>query len=165
MRILTFSMIALVCLASVPAHSTETSGAGSTFVYPLLWKWIEIYKSKSADEIKYLSIGSGGGISRIKDGNVDFGATDMPLSPDELKKAGLGQFPLVIGGVVPIINLEGVKSGQLRFTGKLLADIFLGKVQTWSDPAIKALNPNLSLPNNKIAVVHRVEDSARRSIG
>jgi phosphate transport system substrate-binding protein len=150
--------LAWVVLVGAPAHAADVSGAGSTFVAPLIWKWAASFKSPEA-KISYLSIGSGGGIAQIKAGNVDFGATDMPLSPDELAKSGLGQFPITIGGVVPIVNLDRVRPGQIRFTGKLLADIYLGTIQKWSDPAIKTLNPDLALPDEKITVVHRVDAS------
>ncbi len=109
--------------------------------------------------VNYQSIGSGGGIAQIKASTIDFGASDVPLKSEDLQKLGLGQFPLVIGGVVPVVNVEGIRPGQLRFTGSLLADIFLGKVKTWSDPEIQRLNPGLKLPNNSIAVVHRSDGS------
>lgn len=159
-RALAIVAVALASLAAnVQSRAEETSGAGSTFVNPLIWQWSESYKSNSSDKISYLSIGSGGGIAQIKTRNVDFGATDMPLPPDELQKLGLGQFPIVISGIVPIVNLQGVKAGQIRFTGKLLADIFLGNIRNWSDPAINAVNPDLALPNEQITVVHRVDTS------
>jgi phosphate transport system substrate-binding protein len=143
-RTLAIASVALASLAAnVQSRAEETFGAGSTFVNPLIRQWSESYKSNSSDKISYLSIGSGGGIAQIKARNVDFGATDMPLPPDELQKLGLGQFPIVIGGIVPIVNLQGIKAGQIRFTGKLLADIFLGNIRNWSDPAIKAVNPIL----------------------
>lgn len=140
-------------------HTAEVTGAGSTFVYPILEKWSTTFAADTGNTIKYQSIGSGGGIAQIKGATVDFGASDMPLKSDELAKLDLGQFPLVIGGVVPIVNIDGVQSGRIRFTGALLADIFLGKVKKWNDPAIKAVNPELTLPNAGINVVHRLDGS------
>lgn len=141
------------------AAAADITGAGSTFVYPILSKWSTSYNAKTGNKINYQSIGSGGGIAQIKAATVTFGASDKPLSPEELQAAGLGQFPIVIGGVVPVVNLDGVQPGQLRFTGPVLADIFLGKITDWTDPAIAALNPNVKLPNLKITVVHRSDGS------
>ena len=139
--------------------STQITGAGATFIYPLLSKWSGDYSKATGHKINYQSIGSGGGIAQIKAATVDFGSTDKPLSSDELAAAGLGQFPSAIGGVVPVVNLEGVAAGKLRLTGALLADIFLGKVTSWSDPQIVALNPGMQLPSSKINVVHRSDGS------
>lgn len=144
---------------SVAAKADEITGAGSTFVYPILSKWSADYSAQSGTKINYQSIGSGGGIAQIKAATVDFGASDKPLEPSELAEAGLGQFPLVIGGVVPVVNLEKVGPGEMKFTGALLADIYLGKITKWDDPAIKQLNPNLSLPSEDITVVHRSDGS------
>ncbi|HKX92566.1 MAG TPA: phosphate ABC transporter substrate-binding protein PstS [Sphingomicrobium sp.] len=144
--------------ASAPA-ATRITGAGSTFVYPVLSAWAADYQKQSGVAVNYQSIGSGGGISQVKAGTVDFGATDQPLSSEELAEAGLAQFPVVIGGIVPIINLTGVEPGKLRLTGPLLADIYLGKVKKWNDPAIAAVNPGLKLPDAGIAVVHRSDGS------
>lgn len=141
------------------AIAAESNGAGSTFVFPILAKWAEAYKAKTGNVVAYQSVGSGQGIASIKAATVDFGASDMPLSPDELKKHGLGQFPLVIGGVVPVVNIEGIAPGELRFSGALLADIFLGKVRRWDDPAIRQLNPQVRLPSSAITVVHRSDAS------
>jgi len=135
------------------------TGAGASFIYPLMARWSSDYNQSSGAKINYQSIGSGGGIAQIKAGTVDFGSTDKPLSPEELAQAGLGQFPSVIGGVVPVINLAGVQSGQLKLSGPVLADIFLGKISTWNDPAIAALNPGLALPAEKINSVHRSDGS------
>lgn len=140
-------------------HTAEVTGAGSTFVYPILEKWSSAFAANTGNTIKYQSIGSGGGITKIEAATVDFGASDMPLRSEELAKLGMGQFPLVIGGVVPIVNLDGVQSGHIKFTGALLADIFLGKVRKWNDPVIKAINPELTLPNTGINVVHRLDGS------
>jgi phosphate transport system substrate-binding protein len=150
--------VAMWALATT-AQAAETSGAGSTFVFPIIAKWAAGYQAKTGNQIKYDSIGSGRGIAEIKSGTVDFGASDMPLKPDELQKLGLGQFPLVIGGVVPIFNVEGIKAGELRFSGPVLADIFLGKIKTWNDTAIQKLNPGLKLPSSAITVVHRLDGS------
>jgi phosphate transport system substrate-binding protein len=150
------------CLATchaVIAFSAEISGAGSTFVYPLLLKWADTYHTKTGQRVAYQPTGSGNGVRQIKAARVTFGASDMPLAPEELRAAGLAQFPVVIGGVVPVVNLPGVGSGQIRLTGPLLADIYLGKIVNWNDPAIVALNPNVSVPNLKIVVVHRNESS------
>ena len=139
--------------------AAQITGAGATFIYPLLSKWSDDYHQATGHKINYQSIGSGGGIAQIKAATVDFGSSDKPLSSDELAAAGLGQFPSAIGGVVPVVNLDGVGSGQLRLTGALLADIFLGTVTRWNDPKIAALNPGVSLPAGKINVVHRSDGS------
>ncbi|MFG1463281.1 phosphate ABC transporter substrate-binding protein PstS [Xanthobacter sp. DSM 24535] len=152
------ALAALSTLTPV-AHAAEVRGAGSTFAYPIIWKWAETFRERTGHLVGYQSVGSSAGVNRIRDGVVDFGASDKPLKPEELEKYGLGQFPIVFGGVVPVYNLEGVAPGQIRFTGSLLADIYLGKVATWSDPAIKALNPDIKLPDAKIAVVHRSDGS------
>jgi phosphate transport system substrate-binding protein len=141
------------------AQSAEVTGAGSTFVYPILSKWAEGYRQKTDLKINYQSIGSGGGIAQIKKKTVDFGASDMPLKPEDLESAGLTQFPIVIGGDVPVINVPGIKPGQLKLSGPVLANIFLGKVTKWNDPAIAALNKGLKLPDQGISVVHRSDGS------
>jgi phosphate transport system substrate-binding protein len=148
--------------AAAPAANkvaVEITGAGSTFVYPLISKWSDDYNKSTGYKINYQSIGSGGGIAQIKAGTVDFGASDKPLASDELAQSGLAQFPATIGGVVPVVNVDGIAAGKLRLTGALLADIYLGKVATWNDPAIAALNPGVSLPAGKISVVHRSDGS------
>lgn len=142
-----------------PGRAAETSGAGSTFVYPVMAKWAAEYEAKTGNKVSYQPVGSGLGIVRIKSGSVDFGASDMPLKPAELDQLGLGQFPLVIGGVVPAVNIYGVEAGEMRFTGPLLADIFLGNIKRWNDPAIQNINPELNLPDLQITVVHRVDGS------
>lgn len=151
-------IVGLSC-ASPAAQAEEVRGAGSTFAYPIIWKWADAFRQSTQNIVGYQSIGSSGGVNLIKDGAVDFGATDKPLKPEELERLGLGQFPIVFGGVVPIVNIEGIGPGQIRFTGELLADIYLGKITTWSDPAIKALNPGLPLPDAKIAVIERSDGS------
>lgn len=153
-------LAATVTLSVVtPALAADITGAGATFVYPLLSKWSDTYRAKTGNQINYQSIGSGGGIAQIKAKTVTFGASDKPLSSNELKEAGLAQFPVVVGGVVPVVNLADIKPGQLKFTGPLLADIFLGKVAKWNDPAIASLNKGVELPDQKITVVHRSDGS------
>lgn len=137
----------------------ELTGAGATFIYPLISRWSTTYNEATGNRINYQSIGSGGGIAQIKAGTVDFGSSDKPLPPDELQAAGLGQFPSAVGGVVPVVNLPGIQPGQLRLTGPLLADIFLGKITKWNDPAIAAHNPGVALPDMKINVVKRSDGS------
>lgn len=144
-----------LCVSS--AFAADITGAGSSFVYPLIAKWAEQYKASG--NVNYQSIGSSGGISQIKAKTVDFGASDKPLNPAELKAAGLVQFPVVIGGVVPVINLPGVANNQLKLTGTVLADIFMGKISKWNDPAIASLNPGVKLPSANITVVHRADGS------
>ena len=141
------------------AMADQITGAGSSFVYPILSKWSADYTKKTGVKLNYQSIGSGGGIAQIKAATVTFGASDKPLEPAELKKEGLGQFPLVIGGIVPAINVAGIKSGELKLNGPLLADIYLGKVTKWNDAAIAKLNPDVKLPDAKIVVVHRSDGS------
>ncbi|MCJ2183987.1 phosphate ABC transporter substrate-binding protein PstS [Novosphingobium sp. 1949] len=144
---------------AVAATASNITGAGSTFVYPVLAKWAADYKGMTGDQINYQSIGSGGGIAQIKAGTVDFGATDKPLSPEELAQAGLAQFPVAIGGVVPVVNIAGLKPGQLRLSGPVLADIYDGRIKTWNDPQIARLNPGLHLPAAQITAVHRSDGS------
>jgi phosphate transport system substrate-binding protein len=146
-------------LVSSTAFAVEITGAGATFPYPVYAKWAEAYKGKTGVSVNYQSIGSGGGIKQIQNRTVDFGASDMPLKPEELDKDGLMQFPTVIGGDVPVVNLEGIKAGELRLTGALLADIYLGKITKWNDPAVAKLNAGLKLPDAEITVVHRSDGS------
>jgi phosphate transport system substrate-binding protein len=155
------AVAAAVGLAAVSsaALAVDLTGAGSTFVFPVLSKWAAQYRAMTGDQINYQSIGSGGGIAQIKAATVDFGATDKPLAHDELAASGLAQFPLVIGGVVPVINVPGIQPGQLKLSGPVLAAIFLGQVKTWNHPAIVRLNPGLRLPGSQIAVVHRSDGS------
>ena len=141
------------------AYATTITGAGSTFVYPVLSRWAADYKKAAGDEINYQSIGSGGGIAQIKAGTVDFGATDKPLTPEELSAAGLAQFPVVIGGVVPVINIPGARPGQVKMSGPVLADIYAGAIKTWNDPRITKLNPGLHFPAKEITPVHRSDGS------
>lgn len=141
------------------AHAADISGAGATFPYPIYSKWAEAYKKETGNGLNYQSIGSGGGIKQIKAKTVTFGASDMPLKPKDLNESGLIQFPTVIGGDVPVVNVEGVGSGQLTLDGATLAKIFMGEITSWDDPAIKKLNPNANLPSQAIAVVHRSDGS------
>jgi len=141
------------------ATTAQITGAGSTFVYPVLAAWSDDYRKQTGNKVNYQSIGSGGGISQIKAATVDFGATDQPLDPRELSDAGLAQFPVIIGGVVPVLNIPGIEPGKLRLTGPVLGDIYAGKIKNWNDPAITAINPGLKLPDAQIAVVHRSDGS------
>jgi phosphate transport system substrate-binding protein len=144
---------------ALSSHAAEITGAGATFIYPLLSKWSDDYNRATGNKINYQSIGSGGGIAQIKAGTVDFGSSDKPLPPEELSKSGLSQFPSAIGGVVPVVNIAGVPAGAMKFDGPLMADIFLGKVTMWNDPRIVALNGGVQLPAMKITVVHRSDGS------
>lgn len=141
------------------AQAAEATGAGATFPYPIYAKWAEAYKAASGIGVNYQSIGSGGGIKQIKSRIVDFGASDMPLKAEDLERAGLIQFPAIMGGVIPIVNLKGIKPGELKLTGQILGDIYLGKITRWRAPDIVALNPGLQLPAGDIAVVHRADGS------
>jgi phosphate transport system substrate-binding protein len=149
---------ALLLMAGA-ANAADLSGAGATFPAPVYAKWAEAYKKTTGIGLNYQAIGSGGGINQIKAKTVDFGASDKPLKPEDLKAAGLYQFPTVMGGVVPIMNLPGVKPGQVRLTGALLGDIYLGAVKKWNDPKIAALNKGVRLPNLPITIVHRSDGS------
>ena len=146
-------------LANVHASAAEITGAGATFPYPVYAKWADAYKKATGTAVNYQSIGSGGGIKQITAKTVDFGASDKPLTPKALAKDGLIQFPAIMGGVVPVYNIQGVPSGAIRLTGAMLADIYLGKIKLWNDPAIAALNPDAKLPRQAISVVHRSDGS------
>jgi phosphate transport system substrate-binding protein len=139
--------------------ATEISGAGATFPYPIYAKWADAYKKLTGIGLNYQSIGSGGGIKQIKAKTVTFGASDMPLKPEDLKSAGLLQFPMIIGGVVPVVNIKGVAPGQLQLDGATIASIYLGDISKWDDPRIKRLNPKLALPSAAIAPVYRSDGS------
>jgi phosphate transport system substrate-binding protein len=141
------------------AAATDITGAGATFPFPIYAKWAEAYKAKTGVGMNYQSIGSGAGIKQIQAKTVDFGATDAPLKGDELQKAGLVQFPAIIGGVVPVVNLDGIAPGAMRLTGPVLGDIFLGKIKKWNEKAIADLNPSLKLPDENITVVRRSDGS------
>ena len=146
-------------LASVSALAADITGAGSTFAFPILSKWSEAYKKETNNGLNYQSIGSGGGIKQILAKTVTFGATDAPLKAEDLEKNGLLQFPFIMGGIVPVVNIDGVKPGELSLDGATLADIYLGKIKKWDDAAIKKLNPSVKLPSADIVVVHRADGS------
>ena len=150
---------AMSLAVGLSAHAADITGAGATFPYPIYAKWAEAYKTKTGNGMNYQSIGSGGGIAQIKAKTVDFGASDMPLRHEDLQSAGLMQFPAIVGGVVPVMNLVGIAPGALKLTGRVLADIYLGKVKKWNDKAIADLNPGLKLPDEAIAVVRRSDGS------
>lgn len=150
-------LMAVVGLAQ--ADDVTINGAGASFPYPIYSQWAHKYNSLTGVKINYQSIGSGGGIAQIKAKTVDFGGTDEPLKPEALTESGLCQFPMVIGGVVLVVNIPGVGPGQLKLDGKTLGDIFLGKITKWDDPAIKALNPQVKLPSQAITVAHRTDGS------
>jgi phosphate transport system substrate-binding protein len=153
-----FSLVATSSIANA-ADVKAISGAGATFPYPIYAKWAESYAKNTGVKMNYQSIGSGGGIKQIEAKTVDFGASDAPLKPEELDKQGLMQFPMIMGGVVPVVNVPGIKPGQLKITAKVLADIYLGKITKWNDAAIKKLNSGLKLPSKEITVVHRSDGS------
>jgi len=150
-----FSALAFTGLAA----AQDVTGAGASFPAPLYAKWASDYNKATGVRINYQSVGSGAGIRQIEARTVDFGASDAPLKDDELEKKGLVQFPTVIGGVIPVVNIQGVQPGQLRLDGKVLGDIYLGKITRWTDPAIKSLNPSLNLPDAAIAPVRRADGS------
>src|SRR5580765_2940736 len=158
-----FARIALATAAlafsSLAAQAGDISGAGATFPYPIYAKWADTYKKETGVGLNYQSIGSGGGIKQIKAKTVTFGASDMPLKPADLKEAGLVQFPMIIGGVVPVVHIKGIGPGQLQLDGATVAAIYLGDIAKWHDPAIKKLNPKLALPATAIAPVYRSDGS------
>jgi phosphate transport system substrate-binding protein len=149
----------LAAAAIVPATAADISGAGATFPYPIYAKWADAYKKETGNGLNYQSIGSGGGIKQIKAKTVTFGASDAPLPGKELDASGLAQFPMVMGGIVPVVNLDGIKPGDVTIDGPTLAKIFMGEIKTWNDPVIVKLNPQVKLPNQAIAVVHRSDGS------
>jgi phosphate transport system substrate-binding protein len=153
------ALSATTVLAFSSAMAADMTGAGATFPYPIYAKWAESYKAATGNGLNYQSIGSGGGIKQIKAKTVDFGASDMPLSGDELNADGLLQFPAIMGGVVAVVNLDGVAPGQMKLTGQVISDIYLGKITKWNAPAIVALNPGVKLPATDITVVHRADGS------
>ncbi|HJV49900.1 MAG TPA: phosphate ABC transporter substrate-binding protein PstS [Noviherbaspirillum sp.] len=163
MRLNKFISSAVVAAGAAVAFSSaiaaDITGAGATFPYPIYAKWAEEYKKASGNGLNYQSIGSGGGIKQIKAKTVDFGASDMPLKAEDLNESGLMQFPAIMGGVVPVVNVEGVAPGQLKLTGPVLADIYLGKIAKWNAPEIASLNPGMKLPADDITVVHRADGS------
>ena len=152
--------VALLALATTTAtQAAEITGAGATFPFPLYSKWADAYKKETGNSLNYQSIGSGAGIKQIQAKTVTFGASDMPLQADQLKKDGLVQWPMVMGAIVPVVNIEGVKPGELMLDGATLADIYLGKIRKWDHAQIKKLNPSLTLPSSNIAVVRRSDGS------
>ena len=155
-KVLGFAAAALVSTAAMAADIT---GAGATFPYPIYAKWADAYHKATGIGLNYQSIGSGGGIKQINAKTVDFGASDMPLTPEVLENSGLMQFPTVIGGAIPTVNLKGIKPGELKLSGPVLVDIYLGKITKWNDPAVAALNPGVKLPDQAISVVHRSDGS------
>jgi len=148
-----------VVAASTAAFAADITGAGATFPFPIYSKWADAYKKETGNGLNYQSIGSGGGIKQIQAKTVTFGATDMPLKVEQLEKDGLVQWPMVMGAIVPVVNLEGVKPGEMVFDGETLANIYLGKITKWDDAAIKKLNPNVKLPSEAITVVRRSDGS------
>lgn len=153
------TVAAIVAMAFTAVQAADITGAGATFPYPIYAKWAESYKKASGIGMNYQSIGSGGGIKQIKAKTVDFGASDMPLKAEELESEGLLQFPAIMGGVVPVVNLEGIMPGQIKLTGEVVAMIYLGKITKWNAPEIAALNPGVKLPADDITVVHRADGS------
>ena len=152
-------LTAALALGGTPVRAADIAGAGASFPYPVYTKWADAYRKETGTGLNYQSIGSGGGIKQIKAKTVTFGATDAPLSGKDLDEAGLAQFPMVMGGIVPVVNLEGLQPGDLVLDGATLAKIFLGEVKTWNDPAIQKLNAGVKLPNQAIAIVHRSDGS------
>ena len=150
---------AFAAASTMTAAAADISGAGATFPYPIYAKWADTYKKQTGIGLNYQSIGSGGGIKQIEANTVTFGASDMPLKVEDLSKKGLVQFPTVMGGIVPVVNIDGIKSGDLVIDGPTLARIYLGEIKKWDDPAIKKLNPTAALPSQAIAVVHRSDGS------
>jgi phosphate transport system substrate-binding protein len=157
-------LIALLATVAVSAQAADITGAGATFPYPIYAKWAEAYKAKTKTGMNYQSIGSSGGIKQIKAKTVDFGASDAPVKFEDLQKDGLVQFPAIIGGVVPILNVEGIKPGQIKVTGDVLAKMFMGHIVNWNDKQIAALNPGVKLPDANITVVHRADGSGTTAI-
>jgi phosphate transport system substrate-binding protein len=149
----------LIAATFAPANAADISGAGATFPYPIYAKWADTYKKQTGVGLNYQSIGSGGGIKQITSKTVDFGASDMPLKAEQLQQDGLAQFPMVMGGVVPVVNLQGIQPGQLKLDGETLGEIYVGNIKTWNDPKIAQLNPGVNLPNKAIAPVYRSDGS------
>ncbi|XLZ72070.1 phosphate ABC transporter substrate-binding protein PstS [Massilia sp. SR12] len=154
-----FVVGASAAMALSTAFAADMTGAGATFPYPIYAKWAEAYKASTGNGLNYQSVGSGAGIKQIKAKTVDFGASDMPLKAEELDAEGLMQFPAIMGGVVTVVNLDGIAPGQLKLTGQVVADIYLGKITEWNNPAIAALNPGVKLPAAEITVVYRADGS------
>src|SRR5512147_3190014 len=164
-RILTIAVLLIGILTMNQAQADEMlNGAGATFPYPVYSAWANEYNKVTGMKLNYQSIGSGGGIKQISERTVDFGASDKPLKPEELAKSNLFQFPAVIGGVVPVVNIAGVKPGELKLYSETVCKIYLGEIKTWNDPKLKALNPKLNLPAGEITVVHRSDGSGTTAI-
>jgi phosphate transport system substrate-binding protein len=155
----TIAAVGILTATVLPAAAAEITGAGSTFVYPVLAKWADVYKKETGIGLNYQSIGSGGGIKQITAKTVTFGASDMPLTPEDVAKNHFVQFPVINGSVVPLLNLPGIKPGEVTLDGPTIAKIFLGEIAKWNDPAIAKLNPGVKLPDTAIAVVHRSDGS------
>jgi phosphate transport system substrate-binding protein len=153
------AVAAVGALMTLSVQAAEFTGAGATFPFPIYSKWAEAYKASTGIGLNYQSIGSGGGMRQIKAKTVDFGASDQPMKVEELEKEGIVQFPAIIGGVVPVFNLDGIQAGQLKFTAELISAIHLGKITKWNDKAIAAVNPDVKLPDVAITVVHRADGS------
>jgi phosphate transport system substrate-binding protein len=153
------ALTAAIACAATLAHAADISGAGATFPYPIYSKWADAYKKETGNGLNYQSIGSGGGIKQIQNKTVTFGATDAPLKGEDLEKFGLAQFPMVMGAIVPVVNLEGIKPGELVLDGPTIAKIFLAEIKSWDDPAIQKLNAGVKLPKQPIVVVHRSDGS------
>ena len=152
-------ILAAGALFSLQAVAVDITGAGATFPYPIYAKWADAYRKDTGVGLNYQSIGSGGGIKQITAKTVDFGASDAPMKPEDLEKNGLIQFPAIMGGVVPVYNIKGIEAGKIRLTGALIADIYLGKVKKWNDPALAKLNPGVNLPDQAISAVYRSDGS------
>ncbi|HEY4123175.1 MAG TPA: phosphate ABC transporter substrate-binding protein PstS, partial [Rhizomicrobium sp.] len=159
LRSLSAALAISAALISVPASATALNGAGGTAIYPVLQVWAQDYNTKNGIQVNYQAIGSGGGIAQIKAKTVDFANSDKPLKPEDLDQNGLVQFPQVIISIVPVVNLPGIKPGELVIDGKTLANIYLGNIKKWNDPALKALNPKANLPDMAITTVHRADGS------
>jgi len=160
LSIVATTMVSIAAIAtSFATYAADITGAGATFPYPIYAKWAQAYKAKTGIGVNYQSIGSGAGIAQIKARTVDFGASDMPLKPDDLRAAGLTQFPAIVGGVVPVMNVEGIGARGIKLSGSVLGDIYLGKIRKWNDKAIADLNGGIALPDETIAVVHRSDGS------
>lgn len=152
-------IVTLLAALAVSAQAQDITGAGATFPAPLYAKWADAYRKDTGTKVNYQSVGSGAGLNQIRAKTVLFGASDMPLRDEQLAEAGLFQFPTAIGGVVPVINVKGIEPGQLRLTGPVLADMVMGKIKKWNDPAVAALNPKLALPDQDIMIVRRADGS------
>ncbi len=161
LKIAKISVLALSLASSFAfvAQAAEVTGAGASFVYPVMSKWSADYNKATKSKVNYQSIGSGGGIAQIKAGTVDFGSSDAPLKAADLQASGLAQFPSVMGAIAPVVNIPGLKQGDVKLTGPILADIFMGKIINWNDPVIAVVNPGITFPNQKITVVHRSDGS------